>query len=193
MLCFFYFLFFILILIFQKKIDFFFSIFNILIITKQVIMSTFETFKWSYRQTLAMEKTDKKQEMEKLGYEKLSSEEQQRLEAEWATEKSHREKHKHNELHNAHEKQVVPVLTKLLRINELLREAKELAESYDEAIDCETCYNDCLTPDSRFLLRTQCLTLVNSLSWTLNDCDNARNTLRDTPIEFQFYPSGDSL
>ena len=25
-------------------------------------MSTFETFKWSYRQTLAMEKTDKEQE-----------------------------------------------------------------------------------------------------------------------------------
>ena len=118
---------------------------------------------------------------------------QQRVEAEWATEKSHRIKHKHNELHNAHEKQVVPVLTKLLRINELLREAKELAESYDEAIDCETCYNDTLTPDSRWLLRHQCLTLANSLCWTLNDCDNARNILRDTPIEFQFYPSGDSL
>jgi len=156
-------------------------------------MSTVETFKWSYRQSLAMEKTDKKQEMEKLGYKKLSSEEQQRLEAEWATEKSHREKHKHNELHNAHEKQVVPVLTKLLRINELLREAKKLAESYDEAIDCETYYNDTLTPDSRWLLRTLNLTLANSLSWTLNDCDNARNILRDTPIEFQFYPSGDSL
>lgn len=156
-------------------------------------MSTFQTFKWSYRQTLAMEKADKEQEKKKLEYEKLSSEEQQRLEAEWATEKAHREKHKHNELHNAHEKQVVPVLTKLLRINELLDEAKKLAESYDEAIDCETYYNDCLTPDSRFLLRTQCLTLVNSLLWTLNDCDNARNTLRDTPIEFQFYPSGDSL
>ena len=156
-------------------------------------MSTFETFKWSYRQSLAMEKADKKQEMEKLGYEKLSTEEQQRLETEWATEKAHREKHKHNELHNAHEKQVVPVLTKLLRINELLHEAKKLAESYDEAIDCETYYNDCLTPDSRWLLRSQCLTLVNSLYWTLNDCDNARNTLRDTPIEFQFYPSGDSL
>ena len=160
-------------------------------------MSTVETFKWSYRQTLAMEKTDKEQEKEqekeKLGYEKLSSKEQQRLQAEWATEKSHREKHKHIELHNAHEKQVVPVLTKLLRINELLHEAKKLAESYDESIDCETYYNDTLTPDSRFLLRNQCLTLVNSLSWTLNDCDNARNYLRDTPIEFQFYPSGDSL
>jgi hypothetical protein len=156
-------------------------------------MSTFETFKWSYRQTLAMEKTDKEQEMEKLGYEKLSTEEQQRLEEEWATEKSHRVKHKHLELHNAHEKQVVPVLTKLLRINELLREAKELAESYDEAIDCETCYNDTLTPDSRWLLRNQCLTLANSLCWTLNDCDNARNMLRDTQFEFQFYPSGDSL
>jgi hypothetical protein len=140
-----------------------------------------------------MKQADKKQEMEKLGFEKLSAEEQQRLEAEWATEKVHREKHKHNELHEAHEKQVVPVLTKLLRINELLREAKELAESYDRAIDSEICYNDTLTPDSRFLLRTQCLTLANSLCWTLNDCDNARNILRDTPIEFQFYPSGDSL
>ena len=156
-------------------------------------MSTFETFKWSYRQTLTMEKADLEQEKKKLDYEKLSSEEQQRLEAEWNTEKVHREKHKHNELHNAHEKQVVPVLTKLLRINELLHEAKKLAESYDEAIDCETYYNDTLTPDSRFLLRTQCLTLVNSLCWTLNDCDNARNILRDTQFEFQFYPSGDSL
>lgn len=156
-------------------------------------MSTFETFKWSYRQSLAMEKADKKQEMEKLGYEKLSAEEQQRVESEWATEKAHRIKHKHNELHNAHEKQVVPVLTKLLRINELLHEAKELAESYDDAIDCETCYNDTLTPDSRWLLRSQCLTLVNSLYWTLNDCDNVRNTLRDTQFEFQFYPSGNSL
>jgi hypothetical protein len=140
-----------------------------------------------------MKKTDLEQEKKKLEYEKLSSEEQQRLEAEWNTEKAHREKHKHNELHDAHEKQVVPVLTKLLRINELLREAKELAESYDDAIDCETCYNDSLTPDSRFLLRNQCLTLVNSLLGTLNDCDNVRNILRDTPIEFQFYPSGDSL
>jgi hypothetical protein len=140
-----------------------------------------------------MEKTDKKQEMEKLEYEKLNVEEQQHLEAKWNTEKSHRVKHKHNELHDAHEKHVVPVLTKLLRINELLHEAKKLAESYDEAIDCETYYNDCLTPDSRFLLRNQCLTLVNSLCWTLNDCDNARNILRDTPIEFQFYSSSDSL
>jgi len=156
-------------------------------------MSTFQTFKWSYRQTLAMEKADLEQEKKKLEYEKLSSEEQQRLEAEWNTEKAHREKHKHNELHNAHEKQVVPVLTKLLRINELLHEAKKLAESYDESIDCETYYNDTLTPDSRFLLRTQCLTLVNSICWTLNDCDNARNILRDTQFEFQFYPSGDSL
>jgi hypothetical protein len=156
-------------------------------------MSTFQTFKWSYRQTLAMEKADKEQEKEKLEYEKLSAEEQQRLEAEWNTEKAHRIKHKHNELHNAHEKQVVPVLTKLLRINELLHEAKKLAESYDEAIDCETYYNDTLTPDSRWILRTQCLNLANSLCWTLNDCDNARNMLRDTQFEFQFYPSGDSL
>jgi len=173
----------------KKLISFLF----IILIIKTSIMSTVETFKWSYRQTLAMEKADLEQEKKKLGYEKLNSEEQQCLEAKWDTEKAHREKHKHNELHNAHEKQVVPVLTKLLRINELLHEAKKLAESYDEAIDCETYYNDCLTPDSRFLLRTQCLTLVNSLCWTLGDCDNARNILRDTPIEFQFYPSGDSL
>jgi hypothetical protein len=178
--------------IFIKKIDFFFIIFIILII-KTSNMSTFQTFEWSYRQTLAMEKADLEQEKEKLEYEKLSSEEQQRLEAEWNTEKSHRVKHKHLELHDAHEKQVVPVLTKLLRINELLREAKKLAESYDEAIDCETCYNDTLTPDSRFVLRNQCLTLVNSLCWTLNDCDNARNFLRDTPFEFQFYPTCNSL
>lgn len=156
-------------------------------------MSTFETFKWSYRQTLAMEKADKEQENEKLEYKKLDAEEQQRVEAEWNTEKSHCVKHKHIELHNAHEKQVVPVLTKLLRINELLHEAKKIAESYDEAIDCETYYNDTLTPDSRFLLRSQCQNLVNSLYWTLNDCDYARNILRDTQFEFQFYPSDDSL
>jgi hypothetical protein len=176
-----------------KKIEFFFIFVFYVYLKHYKTMSTFQTYKWSYRQTLAMEKADKEQEKEKLECEKLSSEEQQRLEAEWATEKAHREKHKHNELHNAHEKQVVPVLTKLLRINELLQEAKELAESYDDAIDCETCYNDTLTPDSRFLLRSQCLTLVDSLCWTLSDCDNARNILRDTPIEFQFYPSGDSL
>jgi hypothetical protein len=35
-----------------------------------------------------MEKADKEQEKEKLEYEKLSSEEQQRLEAEWNTEKA---------------------------------------------------------------------------------------------------------
>jgi hypothetical protein len=182
MLCFF---------IFNKKIDFF--LYFYVYFKQYKTMSTSQTYKWSYRQTLAMKKADLEQEKKKLEYEKLSSEEQQRLESEWATEKAHREKHKHNELHNAHEKQVVPVLTKLLRINELLHEAKKLAESYDEAIDCESYYNDSLTPDSRWLLRSQCLTLVNSLYWTLNDCDNARNTLRDTPIEFQFYPSGDSL
>jgi hypothetical protein len=179
--------------VFIKKIEFFFNFYFYVYFKQYKTMSTFQTFEWSYRQTLAMEKADLKQEKEKLDYEKLSSEEQQRLEAEWNTEKLHRVKHKHIELHNAHEKQVVPVLTKLLRINELLREAKKLAESYDEAIDCETCYNDTLTPNSRFIVRTQCLTLVNSLSWTLNDCDNARNYLRDTQFEFQFYPSGDSL
>jgi hypothetical protein len=80
-----------------------------------------------------------------------------------------------------------------LRINELLHEAKKLAESYDESIDCETYYNDRLTPDSRFLLRSHSLNLANSLWRALKDCDNTRNILRDTPIEFQFYPSGDSL
>lgn len=148
---------------------------------------------WSYRQTLAMKKTDKEHELEKLEYKTLNAEEQQRLEEKWNREKAHREEHKYTQLHTAHETHVVPVLTKLLRINELLHEAKKLAESYDEAIDCETYYNDCLTPDSRYLLRSQCATLVNSLLWTLTDCDNARNILRDTLMEFQFYPSGDSL
>jgi hypothetical protein len=45
-----------------------------------------------------MEKADLKQEKEKLEYKKLNAEEQQRVEAEWNTEKSHRVKHKHNEI-----------------------------------------------------------------------------------------------
>jgi hypothetical protein len=152
-----------------------------------------QTLVWSYRDSLSMKKADEEQETEKLNYEKLNVEEQQRLQAKWSQISAYREEHKHIEAHNAHEMHVVPVLTKLLRINELLHEAKQLAESYDESIDCETYYNDCLTPDSRFLLRTQCLKLVDSLLRTLKDCDNTRNILRDSPFEFRFYPSGDSL
>jgi len=152
-----------------------------------------QTLVWSYRDTLAMEKADTEEEEEKLRYEKLSVEEQQCLQAKWSQTSAYREEHKHIEAHRAHETHVVPVLTKLLRINELLHEARKLATSYDESIDCETCYNDSLTPNSRFLLRSQSLKLVNSLCITLKDCDNVRNILRDTPFEFQFYPSGDSL
>jgi len=152
-----------------------------------------QTLVWSYRDTLAMKKANAEEEQERLRYEKLNVEEQQRLQAKWKQTCTEREEHKHLEAHGAHEKHVVPVLTKLLRINELLHEAKKLAESYDESIDCETYYNDRLTPDSRFLLRSHSLKLVNSLWSALKDCDNTRNILRDTPIEFQFYPSGDSL
>ena len=152
-----------------------------------------QTLVWSYRDTLAMEKAKAEEEQERLRYEKLNVEEQQRLQAKWSQTSAYREEHKHIEAHNAHETYVVPVLTKLLRINELLHEAKKLAESYDESIDCETYYNDCLTPDSRFLLRSHSLKLANSLWIALKDCNNVRNILRDTPIEFQFYPSGDSL
>jgi hypothetical protein len=152
-----------------------------------------QTLVWSYRDTLAMEKAHKEQEKEKLEYEKLNPQEQGELDIKWSKDSAYREEHKHLEAHNAHETHVVPVLTKLLRINELLHEAKKLAESYDESIDCETYYNDRLTPDSRFLLRSHSLTLVNSLWSALKDCDNTRNILRDTPFEFQFYPSGDSL
>jgi hypothetical protein len=140
-----------------------------------------------------MEKANTEEEKEKLSYDKLNVEEQQRLQAKWSQTSVYREEHKHLEAHNAYETHVVPVLTKLLRINELLHEAKKLAESYDEDIDCETYYNDRLTPDSRFLLRSHSLKLANSLWSTLRDCDNTRNILRDTPFEFQFYPSGDSL
>uniref|UniRef100_A0A6C0DX16 Uncharacterized protein n=1 Tax=viral metagenome TaxID=1070528 RepID=A0A6C0DX16_9ZZZZ len=152
-----------------------------------------QTLVWSYRDTLAMEKAHKEQEKEKLEYEKLNTQEQAELDTKWSRLSAYIEEHKHFEAHNAHETHVVPVLTKLLRINELLHEAKKLAESYDESIDCETYYNDRLTPDSRFLLRSHSLTLVNSLWSALKDCDNTRNILRDTPFEFQFYPSGDSL
>lgn len=152
-----------------------------------------QTLVWSYRDTLSMKKADEIQEQEKLRYEKLNVEEQQRLQAKWTQTSAYREEHKHVEAHNAHETHVVPVLTKLLRINELLHEAKKLAVSYDESIDCETYYNDRLTPNSRFLLRSHSLKLATSLWSALKDCDNTRNILRDTPIEFQFYPSGDSL
>jgi len=152
-----------------------------------------QTLVWSYRDSLAMEKANSEEEKEKLHYDKLNVEEQQRLQAKWSQTSAYREEHKHIEAYNAHETHVVPVLTKLLRINELLHEAKNLAESYDESIDCETYYNDRLTPDSRFLIRSHSLKLANSLWSALKDCDNTRNILRDTPIEFQFYPSGDSL
>lgn len=122
-----------------------------------------QTLVWSYRVTLSMEKAKAEEEKEKLRYEKLNVEEQRRLQAKWTQTSAYCEEHKHVEAHNAHETHVVPVLTKLLRINELLHEAKKLAESYDESIDCETYYNDRLTPNSRFLLRSHSLKLANSL------------------------------
>ena len=143
-----------------------------------------QTLVWSYRQTQDMEQANKKHEKEKLEYEKLDLEEQQRTEALWNFEKSQREENKHEEARGAYNEHIVQLIDKLERIKELLHEARNLASQYNEETNKDTSCNYVLTHESQYWIKNHSLTLLSSIYSALEISDNTSNLFKEAPFKF---------